>query len=104
MHITDSVSQQNGLGTSHLHWNKDAVSKTVFNITVSTTVLELHDFVSYAAFEFCFVTSSLVYMCQNFPTKKKFLQMIWEPLIYIGIGLLIPELFSLLLYLYRFNF
>ena len=99
-----SFSQQNGLGTSHLHWNKDAVSKTVFNITVSTTVLELHDFVSYAAFEFCFVTSSPVYMCQNFPPKKKFLQMIWEPLIYIGIGLLIPELFSLLLYLYRFNF
>ena len=76
-------SQQNGLGTSHLHWNKDAVSKTVFNITVSTTVLELHDFVSYAAFEFCFVTSSPVYMCQNFPPKKKFLQMIWEHLIYI---------------------
>ena len=50
--------------TYDLHWNKDAVSKTVFIITVSTTVLALHDFVSYAAFEFCFVTYSPVYMCQ----------------------------------------
>ena len=107
MHITDSVS----VSVSKMAWEPlTYIGIRMLFLKLFLLLLYLQRFLSYMILchmpllSFASSHTARFTLCVRIFPKKKFLQMIWEPLIYIGIGLLIPELFSLLLYLYRFNF